>query len=114
MMMVSTSFIPQYCFTNLNNWSWTLYLQPTGATVSLNETNIVVVEGTDNYTNVDICIVLANDMGGLQRDVVVELTGNNNSESTKLLRWVETFISVHTTKNEQDMVIVVKKDYSKL
>ena len=54
--------------------------------MSLNETNIVVVEGTDNYTNVDICIVLANDMGGLQRDVVVELTGNNNSESTKLLR----------------------------
>ena len=86
MMMVSPSFlITTTVPTNLNNQSWTLYLQPTGATVTLNETSIVVVEGTNSSTNVDICIVLEDDMGGLQRDVMVELTlvpGNTNCKSS--------------------------------
>ena len=51
-----------------------MYLQPTGATVSLNETNIVVQEGDDSNTTVYICVVLVNDMGGLQRDIVIDLT----------------------------------------
>ena len=57
-----------------------------GATVSLNETNIVVQEGDDNSTTVDICVVLANAMGGLQRGIMVELTmvsGNADSKSSK-------------------------------
>ena len=49
-------------------------LFPPGATVSLNETNIVVPEGDYSNTTVDICVVLANDMEGLQRNVVVNLT----------------------------------------
>ena len=49
-------------------------LQPTGATVSLNETSIVVQEGDDGNTTVYICIVLENDMGGLQRDIMVDFT----------------------------------------
>ena len=51
-----------------------MYLESTGATVSVNEINIVVQEGDDGNTTVDICIVLENDMGGLQRDIVVDLT----------------------------------------
>ena len=65
------------------------HLQPTGATVYLNETNIVVQEGVDSSTssalNVDICIVLASTIEGLQRDIVVDLTvvpGNDDSKST--------------------------------
>ena len=49
-------------------------MQPTGATVSLNETYIVVQEGDDSNTTVDICVVLADAMGGLQRDIVVDFT----------------------------------------
>ena len=58
-------------------------MQPTGATVSLNETNIVVQEGDDGNTTVYICIVLENDMGGLQRDVVVDLTVLANNANSK-------------------------------
>ena len=53
--------------------------------MSLNETNIVVQEGDDNSTSVYICVVLVNDMGGLQRDIVIDLTvmsGTANSKST--------------------------------
>jgi len=52
-----------------------LCLWPTltaGATVSLNETDIVVQEG-DGNTTVDICVVLQDDMGGLERDIVVTM-----------------------------------------
>ena len=73
----------------MNNWSWTVYLQPTGATVYLNETNIVVQEGDDGSAssalNIDICIVLANNIEGLQRDIMVDLTvvpGNADGTST--------------------------------
>ena len=60
-----------------------MYLQPTGATVSLNETNIVVQEGDDSNTTIDICVVLENAMGGLQRDIVVDFTEvPANSKST--------------------------------
>ena len=45
-----------------------------GATVSLNETRIVVQEGDEGNTTVDICVVLVDAMGGLQRDIVVDLT----------------------------------------
>ena len=41
--------------------------------MSLNETNIVVQEGDDNSTSVYICVVVADAMGGLQRDIVVNL-----------------------------------------
>ena len=61
-----------------------------GATVYLNETNIVVQEGDDSNTTVYICIVLVNDMGGLQRDIVVDLTvipGSANSKSHNILGW---------------------------
>ena len=53
--------------------------------MSLNETNIVVQEGDDSNTTVYICVVLVNDMGGLQRDIVIDLTvmsGTANSKST--------------------------------
>ena len=69
----------------MNN-SLTVHLQSTGATVYLNETSIVVQEGDDSNTTIDICIVLANAMGGLQRGIMVELTvvsGNANSKSSK-------------------------------
>jgi len=52
-----------------------LCLWPTltaGATVSLNETDIVVQEG-DSNTTINICVVLQDDMGGLERDVVVTI-----------------------------------------
>ena len=58
-----------------------------GATVYLNETNIVVQEGDDNSTTVDICVVVADAMGGLQRDIVVDLTVMSvtaNSKSTMI------------------------------
>ena len=42
--------------------------------MSLNETNIVVQEGGENSTSVDICVVLADAMEGLQRDIVVNLS----------------------------------------
>ena len=64
--------------------------EPTGATVSLNETNIVVMERDDINTAVDICVVLENDMGDLERDIVVDLTvmpDNANSKSRSLLGW---------------------------
>ena len=61
----------------------TVHLQPTGATVSLNETSIVVQEGDDGNTTVYICVVLENDMGGLQRDIMVDFTDlPANSKST--------------------------------
>ena len=75
-----------------------MYLQPTGATVSLNETNIVVQEGDDSNTTVDICVVLADAMGGLQRDVVVELTvmpDNTNSKSALLCIYVLKLVSMY-------------------
>ena len=57
-------------------WPWDFFYDCaiSGATVYLNETNIVVQEGDDGNTTVDICIVLADDMGGLQRNIVVDLT----------------------------------------
>ena len=58
--------------------------------MSLNETNIVVQEGDDGNTTVYICIVLVNDMGGLRRDIVVDLTvmpDNANSKSHNILGW---------------------------
>ena len=67
------------------------YLQPTGATVYLNETNIVVSEGdvsSTGSTTTDICVVLAGAMGGLQRNIVVDLTvvsDNANSKSSGYL-----------------------------
>ena len=70
---------------NLNKWPWTVYLQPTGATVYLNETNIVVQEGDDSNTTIDICIFVANDTGSRQRDIVLYLTvvpDNTSSKST--------------------------------
>ena len=88
-MMVSTSVIPLlFCIP-----TWTTgherHLQPTGATVYLNETNIVVQEGDDGSAssaqNIDICIVVANNIEGLQRDIVVDLTvvpGNADGKST--------------------------------
>ena len=54
-----------------------------GATVSLNETSIVVPEGDDGNTTVYICIVLADAMGGLQRDIVVDLTVTPNNPNSK-------------------------------
>ena len=42
--------------------------------MSLNETNIVVQEGGENSTTVDICVVLADAMEGLQRDIMVNLS----------------------------------------
>ena len=66
-----------------------MHLQPTGATVYLNETNIVVQEEVDSSTssalNVEICVVVANTIEGLQRDIMVDLTvvpGNADSKST--------------------------------
>ena len=87
MMMVSTSYL---ITTTLQPTPWAVHLQPTGATVSLNETNIVVTERDDINTTVDICIVLANNMRDLQRDIVVYLTvmpDNANSKSCSLLGW---------------------------
>ena len=52
-----------------------LCLWPTltaGAIVSLNETDIVVQEG-DGNTTIDICVVLQDGMGGLERDIVVTI-----------------------------------------
>ena len=65
-------------------------MQPTGATVSLNETNIVVTERDDINTTVEICVVVENDMRDLQRDIVVDITvmpDNANSKSCSLLGW---------------------------
>ena len=53
--------------------------------MSLNETSIVVQEGDDSNATIDICVVLANDMGGLQRNIVVDLmvvSGNADSKSS--------------------------------
>ena len=67
------------------------YLQPTGATVYLNETDIVVSEGDDSSTGsttIDICVVLAGAMGGLQRNIVIDFTvvsDNANSKSSGYL-----------------------------
>ena len=67
------------------------YLQPTGATVYLSETDIVVSEGdvsSTGFTTTDICVVLAGAMGGLQRSIVVDLTvvsDNANSKSSGYL-----------------------------
>ena len=58
--------------------------------MSLNETNIVVQEGDDGNTTVDICVVLADAMGGLERDIVVDLTvlpDSANSKSHSILGW---------------------------
>ena len=58
--------------------------------MSLNETNIVVQEGDDSNTTVYICVVLANDMGALERNIVVDLTvmpDNANSKSHSMLGW---------------------------
>ena len=53
--------------------------------MSLNETNIVVQEGDDGNTTVDICVVLADAMGGLQRDIVVDLTVLANNANSKYI-----------------------------
>ena len=58
-------------------------MQPTGATVFLNETNIVITERDDINTTVDICIVLANNMGDLERDIVIDLTVMPDSATSK-------------------------------
>ena len=56
--------------------------------MSLNETNIVVQEGDDSNTTVYICVVLVNDMGGLQRNIVVDLTVlANNANSKYIYNW---------------------------
>ena len=58
--------------------------------MSLNETNIVVQEGDDSNTTVDICVVLTDAMGGLQRDIVVDLIvmpDSANSRSHSILGW---------------------------
>ena len=56
--------------------------------MSLNETNIVVQEGDDGNTTVDICVVLVDAMGGLQRDIVVDLTVlTNNANSKYIYNW---------------------------
>ena len=55
----------------LISWLFTATLTA-GATVLLNETDIVVQEG-DSNTTVDICVVLEDDMGGLERDIVLNL-----------------------------------------
>ena len=79
MMMVSiTTTVPPTSIT-----SWIVYHQPTGATVFLNETSIVVQEGDDGNTTVDICVVLADTMGGLQRAIVVDLTVLANNANSK-------------------------------
>ena len=56
---------------------------PTGATVYLNETDIVVQEGDDSNTTVDICIFVANDTGSRQRDIVLYLTVTPDNASGK-------------------------------
>ena len=66
-----------------------------GATVSLNETNIVVQEGDDSNTTVYICIVLANDMGGLQRDIVVDLTVMPDTANSKSTMFLNSMLCVH-------------------
>ena len=80
MMMVSNSFI---ITITLQPTPWAVHLQPTGATVSLNETNIVITERDDINTTVDICIVLANNMGDLERDIVIDLTVMPDSATGK-------------------------------
>ena len=58
--------------------------------MSLNETNIVVQEGDDSNTTVDICVVLTDAMGGLQRDIVGDLIvmpDSANSKSHSILGW---------------------------
>ena len=65
-------------------------MQPTGAIVFLNETNIVVQEGDEGNTTVYICVVLANVMRALQRNIVVDLTvmpDSANGKSHKILEW---------------------------
>ena len=87
-MMVSIS---SYCYysTKLNNWLWAVhvYNYPTGATVYLNETDIVVQEGDDGSTSstttVEICVVLAAAMGGLQRNILIDLTVSPNNANSK-------------------------------
>ena len=58
--------------------------------MSLNETNIIVQEGDDSNTTIDICVVLANVMRALQRNIVVDLTvvsDTANSKSHSMLGW---------------------------
>ena len=80
---------------------WTsghIYLQPTGATVSLNETYIVVQEGDNSNTTVDICVVLANAMGGLRRNVVIDVAvmpDNANSKSPSVLARVVQLVKMN-------------------
>ena len=65
-------------------------MQPTGATVSLNETSIVVQEGDEGNTTVYICVVLEDAMGALQRDIAVDLTvmpDSANGKSHSILGW---------------------------
>ena len=53
--------------------------------MSLNETSIVVQEGDDSNTTVYICVVLADDMGGLERNIVVDLTVLANNANSKYI-----------------------------
>ena len=53
----------------------------------LNETSIIVQEGDDGNTTVDICVVLANVMGGLQRGIMVELTVLPDTANSKSTAW---------------------------
>ena len=62
-------------------------MQPTGATVSLNETSIVIQEGDDSNTTVYICVVLADAMGGLQRGIMVEITVLPDTVNSKSTAW---------------------------
>ena len=92
MTMVSPSFL--ITTTVQQTWItlWAVHLYPTGAVVYLNETSIVIPEGDDGNTTVDICIVLANVTRDLERDIVVDLTvmpDNANSKPHNILGVVQ-------------------------
>ena len=74
-------------------------MQHTGATVYLNETNIVVQEGDDGNTTVDICIFVANDTGSRQRDIVLYLTVIPDNASSKSMYYGDTVGKSYTYKS---------------
>ena len=45
-----------------------------GATVQLSQTSTSVPEGNSGNTTVDMCLVLTDALGGLRRNVVVNIT----------------------------------------
>ena len=52
-----------------------------GATVQLSQTSISVPEGNSGNTTVDMCLVLTGALGGLWRDVVVNITTQDRTAS---------------------------------